>query len=370
MEFDKDKNMKIIIATGGTGGHLFPALLVADKLMKENHSVLLVGSFSVAIEQVERRGFEYKNLKARGVKFNGIGESLVSMGLMARAVFQSLKIINDYKPDGILGFGGYGAFPVVLAARILGYPSMIHEQNVAPGRANAFLGKIVDKIAVSFQEAKKHFNLKKVIVTGCPCHEMDTVIDEQTVLNFLGFKERKFTIFVFGGSQGSEIINEVFVESVSLLLKSKDFQIIHITGEKDFDKIKEKYASLGVVCSVFKFLDKIEYAYSLADIVISRSGAVTIAEIISAKVPSILIPYPYAYGDHQKHNADVLTDKRLAITIEQKDLSKDSLVKALLVNFNNIKSCKNRDEVFADISYTDSSDHLAKEILKLKSERK
>ncbi len=357
--------MKVVIATGGTGGHLFPALWVAEKIQRKENDVLLVGSFTVGQEQITKKGFTFIDLKAKGMRFKGLKDTFFSLWLMFIAFFKALLALFTYKPQVVLGFGGYGSFPVVLAGRLLGVPTIIHEQNVVPGRANAFLGKITDKVAVSFQETQAYFDKRKVVVTGCPCHQIRKDSDQKTVLEFFGFKEKKFTFLVFGGSQGSERINEVFVNSLESLRNIKDFQVIHITGTKKFDKIKETYLSAGIKVALFSFLGRMDYAYSLADMVISRSGAVTVAEIIQAQVPSILIPYPYAYAGHQKMNAEILSNKKLAMLIEEKDLNEESLESAILTIFDKMQSLKNLNELFLDISYTDSSERLAAETLKL-----
>ncbi len=322
--------MKIIVATGGTGGHLFPALLTAKTLQTQGHEIFFLGSFSVGEDQIRAKGFDYVNLRARGLVFDGWKKTFGSIVLMGKAVTKSFGILKRSRPDVVIGFGGYGAFPVVLAAKISGIPTLIHEQNVAPGRANALLSKIVDKVAVSFPEAQKSFPKAKVVLTGCPCHQVKTGRPMEELLQFFGFAKKKVTIFVFGGSQGSARINEVFLSLAMELKKERDFQVIHVTGEKDFVKIKEKYAAVQIPVALYKFLDKIEYAYDLADLVIARSGAVTVAELIKAQVASVLIPYPYSYAGHQKQNARVLTRKGSAELIEEKDLNPETLKNAIL----------------------------------------
>ncbi len=329
--------MKIVLATGGTGGHLFPALQTAREFVKEGHEVFFYGSFGkLAIEKIQSSGFDFKNILAKGLSFRSFGAFFVSVITMAKAVRKAFCMLRKLRPDVVAGFGGYGAFPVVLSAWSLRYPTLIHEQNVVPGKANAILAKLVKKIAISFPQGAKYFNPGKIILTGCPCNVLENSRFKKSVYSEFHLEKNKKTFFVLGGSQGSERINTVFMQVIPLLKKQINFQVIHISGSGEYEKMKKRYKESGIRVALFPFLDKIKEAYQCADLVISRAGAVTITEIIMARVPAVLIPYPHA-GGHQKYNARVLCESGTAHMIEEKELSVDVLKTAIFRMINKDK---------------------------------
>ena len=350
--------MKFIIATGGTGGHLFPALRVANELKRAGHDILFLGSFTRGLEQMQKSGFDFKEIGAKGFTGASFGAKIVSVAHMVRAVFRSFGSLRKFRPDAVLGFGGYGAFPVVFSAVILRYPALIHEQNVVPGRANALLAKFVEKIAVSFQKSCQYFAPNKTVLTGCPCHLPKKDADRAAILNEFRLEEGKRTILVFGGSQGSRRINEVFIETAGNLKGKLDFQVIHISGGQDSQKLQDRYNQLGIPFALFEFLDKMEEAYHISDLVISRAGAVTVSEIAGFQLPAIFIPYPYAHG-HQKENASVLCDANAARLIEDKDFSVSRLTETILTVFDN-RDANGKSE---NICFPDAVQRLAREAL-------
>jgi UDP-N-acetylglucosamine--N-acetylmuramyl-(pentapeptide) pyrophosphoryl-undecaprenol N-acetylglucosamine transferase len=321
--------MKFVIATGGTGGHLFPALRVAAELKRAGNEILFLGSFCRGREQIEKSGFLFKEIGAKGFVSISFKGKIISVIVMIRAMFRSFRSLRRFRPDAVLGFGGYGAFPVVLSACFLRYPTLIHEQNVVPGRANALLAKLVKRIAISFQKSSQYFDLKKTVLTGCPCYLPGNDAKKDVILNEFRLEEGKCTILVFGGSQGSRRINEAFIEAAGNLKEKLDFQVIHISGGQDYQKLQDRYNLLGIPFALFEFLDKMEEAYHISDLVISRAGAVTVSEIAGFQLPAIFIPYPYAHG-HQKANASVLCDEGAAVLIEDKDLSASRLSETVL----------------------------------------
>ncbi len=286
--------------------------------------------------------------------------SFVSVTAMIRAVGKAISSLRRSKPDAVIGFGGYGAFPAVLSAALLRYPILIHEQNVVPGRANAILAKLAKKVAISFQKSTDYFNPQKLVLTGCPCHFPQKHLDRAILFKTFQLVEGKTTILVFGGSQGSRKINEVFIEASKALRQTIDLQVIHISGKEDYPKLHDRYNQLGIPFALFKFLDKIEEAYSIADLVISRSGAATVSEIANFQLPAILIPYPYAQG-HQRQNASVLCEIGTAELIEERDISVSKLNEAVL----KMLKVENTSEKFAHICHSDATQKLAEEVLKL-----
>jgi UDP-N-acetylglucosamine--N-acetylmuramyl-(pentapeptide) pyrophosphoryl-undecaprenol N-acetylglucosamine transferase len=254
---------------------------------------------------------------------------------MSQAIFRSFGVIRKFSPDKIIGFGSYGAFPVVMAGVLMRCPVVIHEQNVVPGKANMLLSKVVKKVAISFEASRKYFDPAKAVWTGCPCHNSAAPLRSEGLLAF-GLKEGKKTIVLIGGSQGSQRLNEVFFEMMQDL-SPVHFQAIHMTGPHDFPLYEKRYSDGNLAVKVYPFINNIAQAYAAADIIIARSGAATVTELGLLGLPAVLVPYPFA-GNHQKYNADVLADAGAAIIVEQKDLTKFSLKEAvtrqLFLNFS------------------------------------
>lgn len=357
--------MKFIIATGGTGGHLFPALCVARELKREGHEIVFLGSFSRSWEQIQNSGFAFEELGAKGFTMASIKDSFNSIGAMIKAVVQAVCALRRIRPDVVIGFGGYGAFPAVLSAVMLRYPALIHEQNVVPGRANSILAKFVKRIAISFGKSNKYFNPGKTVLTGCPCHLPKENVDRAAVFKEFHLVEGKTTVLVIGGSQGSRRINEVFLGVAKSLKGKLDFQVIHVSGRQDYQNLHDRYNLLGIPFALFEFLDKMEEAYHIADLVISRSGAVTVSEIASFQLPAIFIPYPYAQG-HQKENASVLCDVKAARLIEDKDLSVSKLTDDILEALDRPLNLRDKEQMFKNICFSDATQRLVKEAVHLK----
>ena len=352
--------MKFVIATGGTGGHLFPALRVAEELKRQGHDILFLGSFRREQKQMHNSGFAFEDLGSKGFTTASFKEVFDSVAAMIIAIGKAIRSLGRSRPAAVIGFGGYGAFPTVLSAVFLGYPALIHEQNVVPGRANALLAKFVHKVAISFQKSSTYFNPKKIVLTGCPCHFPQKHLDRVALLEKFQLEEGKTTILVFGGSQGSQRINEAFMESSKALKERIDFQVIHISGAQGYRKLQDRYNQLGIPFALFEFLDKMEEAYYIADLVISRAGAATVSEIAHFRLPAILIPYPYAQG-HQKENATLLCEIGAAELIEEKDVSTPKLIEATL----KMLKTKIVREKFDQICFPNAASRLAQEALKL-----
>ena len=356
--------MKFVIATGGTGGHLFPALRVAQELAKQGHDILFLGSFRLGQEQMAKSGFAFKDMGARGLVLRNPVKAVGAVVAMIGAIVKSFQSLRVFKPDAVLGFGGYGAFPVVFSAVCLKVPALIHEQNVVPGRANAILAKWVGKIAISFHKSAAYFNPKKIVLTGCPCHLPKTNINRTEIFKHFELEEGKKTILVFGGSQGSQRINEVFIEAAAALKDKLDVQVIHISGHRDEKNLLIQYNQMGIPFALFPFLDKMEEVYTIADLVICRSGAVTVSEIAAFKLPAIFVPYPHAQG-HQKDNASVLCEAHVAHMIEQKDLSASTLTEAIVHMLGHSSEIRDETEKFSNVFIVDATKKLAQEALQL-----
>ena len=318
--------MKVLIATGGTGGHIFPAIETAKALRVRGHNVSFAGVLGSVEEKIRALDFPVHSLAAQGLNDRSFSGWLNFGKIMSQAVFRSFGVVQKCAPDKIIGFGGYGAFPVVMAGSLMRCPILIHEQNVVPGKANTVLAKIAKKVAISFEGSRKYLDPAKVVWTGCPCHHSAVPSRSEGLLAF-GLEANKKTIVLIGGSQGSQRLNEAFFELMKDL-SPVNYQAIHMTGRKDFPLYEARYRESKLPVKVHAFIDNISQAYAAADLIIARAGAATINELGLLGLAAVLVPYPFA-GNHQKRNADVLADAGAAVIVEQKDLTKTSLKEAV-----------------------------------------
>jgi UDP-N-acetylglucosamine--N-acetylmuramyl-(pentapeptide) pyrophosphoryl-undecaprenol N-acetylglucosamine transferase len=317
--------MKVIIAGGGTGGHIFPAISVAEEILMRSgtNEVLFVGTKrGLENELLSKRGYRVEHISARGIKGKGVKESMAAVISAFKGVSDSMSIIKKFRPDVVLGVGGYVSGPMVLAASLSGIPTAICEQNGYPGLANRILGKFVKRVFATFEESVKFFPSGKAVITGNPVRE--------DILRNRKIKEESgaVTVLVFGGSQGAHKLNESVPEAISKLGRP-GMKVIHQTGEKDFEPVKNAYAERGIDARVLPFIDDMAGAYGEADFVIGRSGAGTVAELTALGKPSLLIPYPYASNNHQLENARVLERSGAAVIVEDRDADAENLYAAL-----------------------------------------
>ncbi len=358
--------MNIIIATGGSGGHIIPALKLARELQKRKCEVRFVGAFNLWKERITQAGFAFDELELRGIDLSRPVGSARALGLFAQGAWISTCLLKKYKADAVVGFGGYGSFPVVLAAVISRCPTLIHEQNVIPGKANALLAGMVKKVAISFPQSRQYLRGKNVVLTGCPSHRPLPGLNRTELLSEFGLDEGKKTVLVLGGSQGSHRLNEVFMQAVTQLRSKIPLQVIHLCGKDDYEILKGQYARLGVPFALFAFFEAMERVYPVTDLVISRAGAVSVTELIRFRKPAILIPYPHA-GGHQRKNAEVLSRAGVGEFIDQKNFSPTWLAAAVERILARVSSPQAWEQSFGELLEIDPIVRLAEETVRLKT---
>ncbi len=317
--------MKLLIAGGGTGGHLFPALSIAEEFAQREsgNRVLFVGTRSgLEWRILKKKGFSVEYVCASGILGRGVLRAITASIKAFAALAQSMAIIRRFKPHVALGAGGYVSGPVVLAAFLLRVPTVICEQNSIPGITNRLLGKIADKIMVTFEKSAKYFPREKTTVSGNPLRK--EILEAQAREGRNGM----FRIFVLGGSQGARRLNFSVPQALGLL-SQRDLQIVHQTGESDLDSVMKLYRERGLEARVEPFIEDIGSVYAGSDLVVSRSGAGTLAEITARGLPSVLVPYPYATHDHQMENARVIEDGGAGVVIRDEELSPERLAGVL-----------------------------------------
>jgi len=320
--------MRIIIAGGGTGGHLFPGISIAEafKNREDRNEVLFVGSRR-GIEEglIPKMGYDLRTISLSGVRGKPLGRKLISLWAIPLDTVASLRITKEFRPDLVIGVGGYASGPVVLAAYLMGIKRAIQEQNAIPGSTNRILGKLSDAIFISFEESRSYFPQEKTILTGNPVRR-----------EFLqGFGDTrnggKFALLIFGGSQGAHRINEKMMEALDWLGEVRDtLRIIHQTGKDDLEFVSRNYQRRGFHASVKAFIDDMATCYRDAHLVICRSGATTVSELSACRRASILIPYPHAIHNHQTLNAKALVEAGAARMISNSDLTGELLAETIL----------------------------------------
>ena len=316
--------MRLIITGGGTGGHLFPALAVAEGIRKRDpdSEIMFIGAGRRIDNQVlAEKGFTRKVISFSGIKGLGMSGFLHAASRLLPAIAQSFFLIRRFRPDLVFGVGGYVTGPVLTAAKILRIPICIHEQNSVPGLANRLAGKLADRICIS-QPCDPPFAESKTILTGNPVRgEILDASHQQTE------KGKQTTILVLGGSQGARRVNELACAAMKILHKREKttLRIIHQTGIADEEKVRTSYAEIGIQAEVSSFFTDMAGLYRRADLVISRAGATTLAELAVMGLPVLLIPYPFAADDHQTINGEYYVEGGGARMVQEKDLDEEKL---------------------------------------------
>lgn len=355
---------RIVIAGGGTGGHIFPGIAVAKALsekIKLSEIIFAIGNKPIEKEILAPYGYKTVSFKIEGIKGKNPYKMAKSLFMIPKSLFQAASFLKEFSPNVVLGVGGYSSGPVCLAAKLMGIATAIHEQNSYPGLTNRILNKVVDKIFISFEESKRFFCHKKTILTGNPVRE--TFFDNPESDSY---RNDVFTIFVSGGSQGSTAINNIII-TASCLLKEQGltFKIIHQAGQNDYERISALYKEKGIDAIVFPFIDDIKKIYAQADVVIARAGASTIFELAAMGKPSILIPFPYAANDHQTENARSMASCGGAFIIPQSNADKhniSTIIQNLIADKDTLKRMGDSAKTLAK---PDAAEHITDELIEL-----
>lgn len=313
---------RIVIAGGGTGGHLYPGLAVAEALAARGIAVTFVGTAGgIEARVVPGAGYPLQLLPGRQLRGGGVGRFVLGLGAAAGGAVRALRVLDVVGPSLVIGVGGYASVAVVLAAVIRRIPTVLLEQNVVPGAANRWLARFARRICVGFAESMTYFPAGRAIHTGNPVRA--GLLRARTPGSRPG-------ILVFGGSAGAHRLNQATLEALALLGREPgDLEVTHQTGTADFADVRSAYERLGLRVRVEPFISDMGAAYAAADVVVARAGATTCAELTAIGLPSILVPYPYAADDHQRRNAEVLAESGAAEMILEAELSGTRLAASL-----------------------------------------
>ena len=360
--------MRVIITAGGTGGHIYPAISILNKIKEKepNSEFLYIGTHNrMEKDIVPSLGYDFKSIEIYGFSKKNIKLDFKNIGLIYKAYKKSLKIIKEFKPDIVIGVGGYVTFPVIMAAHKLKIKTFLHEQNSIPGKSNKFLIKYADKIGLSFADSSKYFPKDKWILTGNPCSENALNIKATSRTKY-GLSYDKKSILIVQGSLGSEVINNKMLPFLQNIDKEQ-YEVLYVTGKNYYEKYSKNKFSKNV--KVVPYVENLSSLLKDIDLIITRAGASTIAEITSLGLPAILIPSPYVANNHQYYNALSLKNANAAELIEQKDLDEKTLKETINKILNNKNTYETYHNNLLKLSIPNSSTIIYESIKKLINEK-
>ena len=321
--------LRIVIAGGGTGGHLFPALAIAEEFRRreEDVEVIFAGAKrGLETSVVPGLGYQLELFDVEGIKKRKGLELFGAITKALKATMRARRWLKDLRPDGVIGSGSYSSGPVVLAARLLGIKTMILEQNAVPGLTNRVLGRLASRVYIAFEEAAMYFPKARTLVSGNPVRKDILAAVDRAKHRVNG----SFSLFVFGGSQGATAINAAFIDATEYLTDIwSSLHVVHQTGKEGFKAAEGAYKRKGLKVEVRDFIEDMASVYATSDLVVCRAGATSIAEITSLGLPAIFIPYPFSTDDHQEVNARTLEKKGAAMMIRQDELTGSVLASAI-----------------------------------------
>lgn len=360
-------NKRIIIAGGGTGGHIFPAIAIANALKRKERSIeiLFVGAKGrMEMEKVPQAGYKIIGLDIAGFNRSSLIKNIGLPFKIIKSYFQARRIMSEFKPDAVVGVGGYASFPMLQMAQQRNIPTVLQEQNSFAGKTNMILGKKADKICVAYEGMEKFFPKEKIVLTGNPVR---AAISQSTVskpegLRFFQLAEGKKTVFVVGGSLGAKAMNEAVDAHLDELLNA-GLQLIWQTGKPYLAKARDRTAGKPGIW-VNDFITKMEDAYAAADIVISRAGAIAIAELCVMQKPTLFVPFPFAAEDHQTVNAMSLVNKNAALIVKDSE-AKDKAVSMIIELAKDEAKQNELKKNISQLAKVNADERIAEEVLGL-----
>lgn len=355
----KDQKIRLLLTGGGTGGHLFPAVATAQEFKAQlpDTEVLFVGTRrKMDSKSLGAYGFTSASILCYGLKGKNPLELLKALAVLPLSYLQALLIIRRFKPDIIFGVGGYVTGPVVLAGKNLGVPVVIHEQNSVPGLANRRLGRIVDKVCLSLPGSGTEFPAGKILYTGNPVRSKILELAEKDSPR----KSEKRTLLILGGSQGAQAVNTLVTEALCSMADEelRTIRVIHQTGDKDEEQVKNVYRQRGVDAEVAGFFTQMHEIYAQADLLVSRAGATTLSEIAVLGKPAILIPYPSAADNHQEKNGHYYVSGGGAVQFRQKELTAQQLRETILQLMNNKEQLHTMGAAMKRLAFPDAAKRI------------
>jgi UDP-N-acetylglucosamine--N-acetylmuramyl-(pentapeptide) pyrophosphoryl-undecaprenol N-acetylglucosamine transferase len=347
--------MRAVLAGGGTGGHVIPAIAIAQELQKQYGAEVLFIGTARGLENrlVPAAGFPLKLVKVGALNRVSLATRLKTAFDLPRAVLAAGRMLAEFQPDVVIGVGGYASGPAMLAALIKHLPTLAFEPNLVPGFANRMVARFVSAAAVHFEQTADHF--RNAAVTGVPVRPAFFQIPAKP------YSQSSPTLLVFGGSQGARAINQAVIHAAPAVSKRlPGLRIIHQTGERDYNEVQSAYAQAAVSAEVYKFIDDMPGFFGRADLVLCRSGASTVAEIAAAGKPAIFVPFPLAADDHQRRNAEALEQAKAAVVLEETKLDEVWLVDTICALLEEPARLAQMSEAARALAHPDAATDIAK----------
>jgi UDP-N-acetylglucosamine--N-acetylmuramyl-(pentapeptide) pyrophosphoryl-undecaprenol N-acetylglucosamine transferase len=363
--------MKVLLAGGGTGGHIYPALSIAEAIKRRVPAVefIFVGTeHGLEASLVPRSGYKLETISLYGFQRRLSWRNCKNMVLLAGSMLAVQHILKRFQPDVVIGTGGYVCGPVLLMAAWAGIPTLVQEQNAFPGVTNRILGRFVDMVAVGYAAAAAKFSGHKarVVVSGNPVRQDLLPKDRAAALQFFGFQPEVPTILVTGGSQGARSINQAALTLHRRMAGRTDVQLLHVTGQADYDEVKKVLTNEGLAVDdpakgrlVLPYLHEMPLALAMTDLAISRAGAIGLAELMLLGIPSVLVPYPHASENHQEINARALESQGAAVVVKDAELSGDLLYETVTALLADQERLQKMAAAAAGMGHPNSADELA-----------
>jgi UDP-N-acetylglucosamine--N-acetylmuramyl-(pentapeptide) pyrophosphoryl-undecaprenol N-acetylglucosamine transferase len=365
--------MRLLIAGGGTGGHLFPGMAVAEEFLARDPSnqVLFVGTErGIEARAVPAAGYRLELVTASGIRGKGLFSQIKGAAMMLYGYAQSRRILKTFRPDMVLGVGGYASLPMVLAARGMQIPRYIHEQNAIPGMTNKLLARFADRVFITLEESARFFPQETTQVTGNPLRRqiLDMVAQQNPPVTKDGSGQGEqvaFRLFVFGGSQGAHAINMAMIDALPHLAGlSGRLEICHQTGENDCSAVQAAYGDSRIPSAVHPFISDMAAEYHKADLIICRAGATTIAEVTACGKACLFIPFPHAVDDHQRRNAEALLKKQACFMLLEHELSGERLAATIKDLISDPETVRHTGEAAFGLARLDAATIIVDEMIK------
>jgi len=361
-----------LIAGGGTGGHLYPAIAIADGIRKSRpeSDIHFVGT-AKGLESriVPRHGYPLHLITVRGMARHFTLANVMVPFRLAYSMMQCFSLLRRIRPRVVIGTGGYVSGPVVYSATLLGYRTLVQEQNSVPGVTTRLLASRVDRVHLSFNASKSYFKkTKNLHVTGNPIRAFDLIYSAQSARNHFGLAPNRPTLLLFGGSQGAMSLNRALIDALETLMRNSDLQILWSCGSRGFAEAKTAADTFQGRIKVIPFIAKMALAYQASDLAVCRAGALTLAEITYCGLPSILVPYPHAAGGHQEKNARQMAERGAAILLPQPELSGETLARHILSAVEDRAKMKEMGLTAKSLSYPRATADLVESVFDLEKQ--
>jgi len=368
-QHSRDHALRVMISGGGTGGHIFPAIAIANAVREREAATqfLFVGAEGkMEMEKVPAAGYTIEGLPIRGFQRGSIVKNLGLPWRLLRSMMKARKLVREFKPDVAVGVGGYASGPLLAAAQRMHVPTLIQEQNSFPGKTNVYLAKRVDRICVAYDSMQRFFPASKILLTGNPVRQEVVRLagKHPRGLEHFGLQEGRPILFVTGGSLGARGVNRG-IEAALKDFQAAGIQVIWQTGSPYLKQAQEAVAKLNYTdCKVHEFVGKMDYAYAVADLVVARAGAISVSELSLVQKPAILVPLPTAAEDHQTHNARALTDRGAAVLVKDADAVQElgSMVLRLIKDKDALDRLRN---TIAGMGTQNAAETIASEVIRL-----